>query len=109
MQPMDVLLGLTQVDALIFRKLPRQLAALVLRETPALEYGRRVGYPSPRRRPNADTPANITPDHLAAENVCEAPAFVSRRLPLALVRVYGVECCLCQGAGCCECAYTGLR
>jgi hypothetical protein len=101
-----------QTGILLTERMPWQLAALVLGVI-MLEYTVRNGYPRFRPRLNAGTPHDTTHE-LAADqhsdhNFRDTPAFVRRRLPLALVRVYGAECGLCQGVGCTHCAHTGLR
>jgi hypothetical protein len=95
------------VGTLLIIWLSWQLALIVL-GTIAMEYGLRNGYERTRRRLNA-MPGRASPTLTVAENVPERPAFVTRRLSLSFMHVYGMQCCLCRGAGCGECANTGLR
>lgn len=101
----------TQTSILLTQRMPWQFAALVLGTIP-LEYTLRTDYPRFHRRLNTgaphDTAHDLPADRESGHNFRDTPSFVSRRLPLALVRVYGAEWCLCQGVGCNQCAYTGL-
>ncbi len=37
------------------------------------------------------------------------PGSSTSHLPIAMIRLFGADCALCQGLGCQECAQTGLR